>query len=116
MRRRLLYSDWEEEIVNRTGPLDGLPTACTLTPGAGRDQIEPWRAFGDKHALDVERTETRFVVHYARTDDSVRRLRELVAVESTSCLFIDWRAEAEQKHLRLIVNGTPERLTELDVG
>lgn len=99
-----------------TGPLNGLPIACTLTPGAGRDQIERWRAFDDEHALGVERTETRLVVRYARTEASVRRLRELVAVESACCSFVDWRVVDEQVHLRLFVTGTPEQLVALNVG
>ena len=102
--------------MNSIGPLGGLPVACALTPGAGRDQIERWRAFDDEHALDVERTETRRVVHYARTDDSVRRLRELVAVESSCCSFVNWRIEDDQQRLRLVVTGSAEQLTALDVG
>lgn len=47
--------------MNRTGPLDGLPIAGKLTPGASRDQIELWRAFDYEHALDVKHTETRLV-------------------------------------------------------
>lgn len=102
--------------MTRIGPLGGLPIACALAPGVGRDQIERWRAFDGEHSLGVERTETRLVVHYARTDDSVRRLRELVAVESACCSFVDWRVVDEQGHLRLFVTGTPEQLAALNVG
>lgn len=28
-----------------SGPLNSLPIACTLTPSAGTEQIERWRAF-----------------------------------------------------------------------
>ncbi|GMA19216.1 hypothetical protein MM440_03515 [Arsenicicoccus piscis] len=53
---------------------------------------------------------------HARTDDPARRLRELVAIESSCCSFVDWRVEDEQEHQRLIINGTPEQLAALDVG
>ncbi|WP_432789353.1 hypothetical protein QYM46_13580 [Brevibacterium sp. K11IcPPYGO002] len=99
-----------------TGPLNGLPIACTLTVGAGRDQIERWRAFDDEHALGVERTETRVVMHYARTDVSIRLLRELVAVESSCCSFVDWVIDVDQPDLLLVVTGTPEQLAALSVG
>ncbi|WP_210603409.1 hypothetical protein [Brevibacterium oceani] len=102
--------------MNRTGPLGDLPIACTLTPGAGREQIERWRAFDGEHALDVERTETSLVVHYSRTEDSVRRLRELVAVESSCCSFVDWRVEDDREQLLLVVTGSAEQLAALDVG
>ena len=45
-----------------------------------------------------------------------RRLRELVAVESACCSFVDWRVVDEQVHLRLFVTGTPEQLVALNVG
>ena len=86
-----------------------LPIVCTFAPGPGRQQIERWRALG------VECTETS-VVDHARTDDPARRLRELVAIESSCCSFVDWRVEDEQEHQRLIINGTPEQLAALDVG
>ncbi|MDN5757984.1 MAG: hypothetical protein L0H59_05555 [Tomitella sp.] len=101
--------------MNRIGPLGDLPIACALTPGADRDQIERWRAFDDEHALGVERVESRLAVHYLRTDDSVRRLRELVAVESSCCSFVDWTVEEDQEHLLLVVTGSADQLAEIDV-
>src|SRR5699024_5336838 len=59
------------------GPLGDVPIACTLTPSAGQDQVERWKAFDDHYLLDVERTKTMLVVHYAKTEESSRRLREL---------------------------------------
>lgn len=75
--------------MTHIGPLSGLPIACTL-PAAGRAQVEKWRAFDEDYALETKRTDTRLTVHYAKVDDSIRRLRELVAVESTCCAFVDW--------------------------
>ena len=102
--------------MTRTGPLGGVPIACALAPGAGREQIERWRAFDDEHALGVERTETRLVVRYARTDDSVRKLRALVAVESSCCSFVDRRVVDDQQRLLLVVTGSAEQLAALNVG
>lgn len=39
-----------------TGPLNGLPIACTLTVGAGREEVERWRAF------DVDQPDVLLVV------------------------------------------------------
>lgn len=98
------------------GPLGDVPIACTLTPSAGKDQVERWKAFDDHHLLNVERTETMLVVHYAKTEESSRRLRELVAVESACCSFVDWSVEAEHEDLRLKVTGTSEQLAAFSIG
>ncbi|WP_207924473.1 hypothetical protein [Gordonia zhaorongruii] len=98
------------------GPLTGLPIACTLTPSAGEEQVERWRAFDDEHLLEVERGETKLVVHYAKTDDSAQRLRDLVATESTCCSFVDWEVDDSHADLRLVVSGSSEELAALGVG
>ncbi|MGO1510604.1 MAG: hypothetical protein ACTHW4_08525 [Actinomycetales bacterium] len=102
--------------MTRAGPLNGLPIACTLTPDAGRAQVERWRAFDDEYALDVERAATRHVVHYVKVEDSVARLRELVDAERSCCSFVDWRVEEDEHTVRLVVTGTAEQLAALDVG
>lgn len=103
-------------LALHVGPLGEVPIACTLTPSAGKDQVERWKAFDDHYLLDVERTETMLVVHYVRTEESSRELRGLVAVESTCCSFVDWRVEADHEDLRLKVTGTAEQLAALNVG
>ena len=65
---------------------------------------------------EVERGEARLVVHYARTDDSARRLRDLVATESACCSFVDWQIDDDHADLRLVVTGTPEQLAGLDTA
>lgn len=102
--------------MTHVGPLNGLPIACTLTPAAGKAQVEKWRAFDEDYALATERTDTRLTIHYAKLDDSTRRLRELVAAESTCCVFVDWSIDETHDDLRLIVTGTPEQLAALKVG
>ena len=102
--------------MSRVGPLDGVPMACTLTPSTGKQQVERWRAFDDDHLLDVERTGTTLTVRYARSADSVRRLRDLVEVESGCCSFVDWTIDDSHDGLRLVVSGTPEQLAALTVG
>lgn len=98
------------------GPLGGLPTACSLTPGAGREQLERWRAFDDAYLLRTVRAEHRIVVHYARTDEAVQHLHGLVAVESTCCSFVDWTVEHGDLELRLVITGATEQLAALAVG
>lgn len=101
--------------MTHIGPLDGLPIACTLTPVAGKAQVEKWRAFDEDYALDVERTDTQLTIHYAKVEDSITRLRDLVAAESACCSFVDWRVDEDHADLRLIVTGTPEQLATLNV-
>ncbi|PFG68179.1 hypothetical protein B0O41_3012 [Propionibacteriaceae bacterium ES.041] len=103
-------------VESPVGPLPGLPIACALTPSAGKEQVQRWRAFDDEHLFEVERGETRLVVHYARTDDSAQRLRDLVATESECCSFVDWRIDDDHDDLRLVVTGTPDQLAALGVG
>lgn len=103
-------------VESPVGPLPGLPIACTLTPNAGKDQLARWRAFDDVHRLEVERGEVRLVVHYAKTDDSARRLRDLVATESACCSFVDWQIDDDHADLRRVVTGTPDQLTTLSLG
>lgn len=98
------------------GPLNGLPTACTLTPNAGKEQVERWKAFDNDYLLEVERADARIVVHYAKIDDSVQRLRELVETESTCCSFVDWTIDDGHGDLRLVVTGSPDQLAALSVG
>ena len=102
--------------MTHIGPLNGLPIACTLTPTDGKAQVENWQRFDDEYALETERTDTRLTIHYAKLDDSVRRLRELVDAESTCCAFVDWNIDDSHSDLRLIVTGTPEQLAALNVG
>lgn len=102
--------------MTHIGPLNGLPIACTLTPTAGKVQIEKWQTFDEEYALETERTDTRLTIHYAKLDDSTRRLRELVAAESTCCAFVDWRIDDSHADLQLIVSGTPDQLASLNVG
>ena len=97
------------------GPLDGLPIACTLTPGRGRDQVARWQAFDRDHALSVERTEAQISVRYAKSADAVARLRELVAQEQDCCGFVDWTIDESGPDLRLVVSGSPEQLAALSL-
>ena len=55
-------------------------------------------------------------MHYARTGDSARRLRDLVATESACCSFVDWQIDDDHADLRLVVTGTPEQLAGLSIG
>lgn len=102
--------------MTHTGPLGLLPIACTLTPNGGSKQLQRWRVFDDNYALDIDRTATRLVVHYARVDDSLQQLRDLVATESDCCSFVNWVIDDSHTDLRLIVTGFPGQLAALNVG
>src|SRR5690606_16462266 len=65
---------------------------------------------------DALRSETELLIHYEKTDDSTRRLRELVATESECCSFVGWEIDDSHADLRLVVSGMPEQLAALNVG
>lgn len=75
-----------------------------------------WRAFDGDYALGSERTDTTLTIHYAKTDESVRRLRDLVAIERDCCRFVHWSIDEAGPDLRLIVRGAPFQLASLNVG
>lgn len=102
--------------MTHVGPVNGLPIACTLsTLAAAKAQVAKWRAFDADYALETERTDTKLTVHYAKVDDSIRRLEELVATEQICCAFVEWSIDQTQHDLRLIVTGTPFQLAALNV-
>jgi hypothetical protein len=103
--------------MTQPGHLNGLPVACTLpTLAAAKEQVVRWRAFDADYALEAERTEASLTIHYAKVEDSIVRLRELVAVEKTCCAFVSWAIDETHQDLRLIVTGTPFQLAALNVG
>lgn len=103
--------------MSNIGPLNQIPIACTLsTLDAAREQVGKWREFDADYALEQERTETSLTIHYAKVDDSVQRLHELVAVEKSCCAFVDWDIDETHHVLRLVVTGAPARLSALNVG
>jgi len=102
--------------MTKIGPLGEVPVACTLTPATGKAQLERWQEFDAQYALAAERSDTRLTIHYAKSDDSVRLLTELVEVERTCCTFVSWSVDDEHDDLQLIVTGTPEQLAALNVG
>jgi hypothetical protein len=102
--------------MTHNGPFNDAPIACTLpTTAEAKAQVEKWQAFDADYALSSEVTDTQLTVHYAKVEDSIRRLRELVAVERRCCAFVDWDIEDGHNDLRLIARGTPDQLAALNV-
>lgn len=99
------------------GPFDDAPVACTLaTIAEAKAQVARWRAFDADYALSSELTDTELTIHYAKVDDSIRRLRDLVAVERRCCAFVEWSVDDRHHDLRLIARGTRDQLAALNVG
>lgn len=97
-------------------PFNDVPIACTLpTIAEAKAQVERWQAFDADYALSSELTDTQLTVHYAKVEDSIRRLRDLVAVERQCCAFVDWSIDEDHDDLRLIARGTPDQLAALNV-
>lgn len=97
-------------------PIGEVPVACTLTPDAGRAQVERWRRFTETSAQSWDRQPGALVIHYTRTPDSIRTLEALVATERRCCAFVGWRIDSSGRDLRLIVEGTPDQLRALSIG
>lgn len=104
-------------MTTHLGPLDALPIACTLpTLAAAKEQVAKWQAFDADYALGSEHTDTTLTIHYAKVDDSIQRLRTLVATEQICCAFVRWSIDETSHDLRLIVTGTTFQLASLNVG
>ncbi|MBN9607154.1 MULTISPECIES: hypothetical protein [unclassified Microbacterium] len=103
--------------MTHTRPRDEQPIACTLpTLAAAKQQVEKWHAFEADYALNTERTDGSLTIHYAKVEDSVDRLRDLVTIEKACCAFVDWTIDDTLHDLRLIVTGTPFQLAAINVG
>lgn len=97
------------------GPFRDVPIACTLpTIAEAKAQVERWQAFDVDYALSSERSDSALIVHYAKVNDSIIRLRELVAVEQRCCAFVEWSIDASGNDLRLIARGSEEQLAALN--
>ena len=99
--------------MSQTIPSYEPPVACGLPFRDAKAQLERWHTFDGEYALEAQRSAARLTVHYVRTDATVRRLHELVAVERACCAFVDWRIDDSGADLRLIVTGTPFKLDAL---
>ena len=99
--------------MTTSAPFDEPPVACTLPFPDAKAQLEEWHAFDHEYALEVERSATHLTIHYVKTDATVRRLHELVAVERTCCAFVDWSIDDTGAGLRLVATGTPFQLDAL---
>lgn len=98
------------------GPFRDVPIACTLpTIAEAKAQVEKWQAFDADYALSSERTDSELVIHYAKVDDSINRLRQLVEVEQRCCAFVQWNIDENDSDLRLIARGSEEQLAALNV-
>ncbi|WP_193597806.1 hypothetical protein [Microbacterium sp. YJN-G] len=98
------------------GPFRDVPLACTLPSIAeAKAQVERWQAFDADYALSSELSGAELTIHYAKVDDSISRLRELVAVEKRCCAFLEWDIDETGSDLRLIARGTPQQLAAINV-
>lgn len=98
------------------GPFRDVPIACTLpTIAEAKAQVERWQAFDADYALSSERSDSALIIHYAKVNDSISRLRDLVEVEQRCCAFVEWGIDESGNDLRLIARGSEEQLAALNV-
>ena len=96
--------------------MESLAATCTLSPDAGQERLAQWRAFHADYALEISRFPGVLSVTYARNDDSLARLRTLVAAERVCCSFLDWSIDDWTRHLVLTVRGDEVQLASLNLG
>lgn len=98
------------------GPFRDVPIACTLpTIAEAKAQVERWQAFDADYALSSERSDSALIILYAKVNDSISRLRELVEVEQRCCAFVEWDIDESGSDLHLIARGSEEQLAALNV-
>lgn len=90
-----------------------LPVACTLSAADGAVQLDAWRMFNDDYQLEVDREPGSITVHYAKVDDAVTRITELVRTERSCCASASWRIDATHGDLRLHVTAADDALQAL---
>lgn len=78
-------------------------------------QVQRWQAFDADYALSSERTDSELIIHYAKVDDSISRLKDLVEVEQRCCAFVEWSIDESGNDLRLIARGSEDQLAALNV-
>jgi hypothetical protein len=85
-----------------------IPAACTLSPNQMRDRM----AFIDNLVSDAllgqEEIEGGVRSHFRYAPDVERRVRELVAAETTCCAFLSFSVRRDDGELWLDVTGAPE--------
>ncbi|WP_345802216.1 hypothetical protein AAIB33_03730 [Microbacterium sp. AZCO] len=90
-----------------------LPLACTLTDGAGAEQLAAWRRFNDDYLTSIDRDRGRLIAHYENVGGAVGRLSDLVRTEQSCCAFATWSIHADHSELSLTVTGSDDALATL---
>jgi divalent metal cation (Fe/Co/Zn/Cd) transporter len=116
---------WQGELESPFEILDDLDSAehedsaasgaCTLPTDQRQKRQAQWRAFEDEYELDIERCETRLVIHYAKVEDSITRLRALVDSERDCCAFAQWSVDDSHYDLQLDVTAPAGQLRALNI-
>lgn len=106
---------WRVEVEPPLEVLETMAASCAL---AGRDRArrrQAWLALNDEYELEVERTDTRMLIHYAKVDDAVARLHTLVDAERGCCGFASWDVDDSHRDLRLVIQTAPGGLAGLSI-
>jgi hypothetical protein len=93
--------------------LPTVPIACELSATAGAAQLRAWREFNSDYQTSFKRRAGVIIVDYLKRDASMEKLAGLVRTEQACCAFADWRIDATQRALRLVVTGRDDALDAL---
>jgi hypothetical protein len=89
------------------------PVACTLTSADLGRRRERWRELGARALLERVETDRGLRISYRPDPDVEEELHALVAVESECCSWADWRVEAGEGRVALVVDSAGEGIAAL---
>jgi hypothetical protein len=92
-----------------------IPIACTLTPDAMTARLALIDALAADGLLDRASTDTGLRVRLRDTPEIEQRTRELIAVESTCCAFLDFELSRERGDLVLDIAGPADARPVIDL-
>ena len=92
-----------------------LPIACTLPADDMTDRLALIEALADDGLLDRVPTASGLRVRLRDTPDIERRTRELVALESACCAFLDFTVGHADGALVLDISGPDEARPVIDL-
>lgn len=95
--------------------MNHLPIACTLSPAAMSDRRSFIAALAADGLIAREPTDSGLRMRLSGTADVERRVRELIAAESSCCSFLTFELERLDAELVLDISGPEDARPVIDL-
>ena len=95
--------------------MSDLPIACTLTADAMTDRLAFIDTLSNDALIARETTESGLRVRLRDGEDVERRVRELIAAESSCCAFLRFDLERTDGELVLAIDGSDDARPVIDL-